>query len=188
LRTALQFNHKKETQLKLFSKLFAVVTLFIASAFAQGTYSAPRFSATFNGSVEVSTRQNQTNTALGYASAAPTANGVAVEFVEVRSIDHDIDVSTVSSDFYRTNHGDQELVEDTRVRSNGTYQGHPYSYGFYNTTINGVQYVQSIRFIIVDSRTAIFISLTEPRADAGLASSNAVITGWESFEDSLNIR
>jgi len=143
------------------NKFFAVVALMLAfavSGFAQTTYTTSQFSAAFNGSVRVDTFSNPTNTNVRYQSTTP--DGVT-QAITVRTVDHDIAVSTASSDFYMSTDPTGGTV---RGISRGTYQGHPYTYAFHDKVNEAgvVEYSVRVRYIIVSSREVIFIEQVAP--------------------------
>jgi hypothetical protein len=168
-------------------KVFALLALTLAlsfGAFAQ-TYNTATFFADFNGSVDVSNFSNETNTNVSYNSSA---NGVS-EHIIVRTVNHDIDVNLTSSQFYRGNVKDVERIE--KFDNDGTYQGHPFSYGYYVYNVDGVRYVLRERFIIVSSREVIFIQMVIPEnLSDSLPSTPGTMTlkVWNDFENSLGIK
>jgi hypothetical protein len=170
-------------------KFLATLTLalaFVGSAFAQ-TFTTSAFSANFNGAVSTDTFRSKANTSnnVQYGSFA---NGIT-ETVIVRTVDHDIPVDLSSSQFYRSNTTDLVLV--TKYNSDGTYQGHPYSYGYFTYTNDNVNYVVQERIIIVNSRTAIFISMTmteAQHAETPNVPNTSTIQVWQDFENSLDIK
>jgi hypothetical protein len=171
------------------NKIFATLTLALAmigSVFAQTPYSTSSFSATFNGTVDVDSHRSSGGTSnnVEYSSFA---NGIT-EIVIVRTVDHDIDVNLTSSQFYRNNVGGGATLLD-KYNSDGAYQGHPFSYGLFTYTKDGVDYSLRSRFIIVNSRTAIFIQMVMPteKANAEPKTPNDALVVWQDFENSLNI-
>jgi hypothetical protein len=170
---------------KLFKSTLLIATMFLASlGMSQTNFSAPRFSASFNGAVETSKaarNTNNTSTSVQYTSTS----GNVLESVTVRTIDHDIAVDSTSSQFYRANDTTGTLFPASS--SDGTYQGHPYSYGCAHFESNGITFWSMTRYIIVDSRTAIFITLIVPENDVQL-SNNETLPEWVRFENSLSIQ
>ena len=160
-------------------KLFSIIALAFAltiSAFAQ-TANTSQFSASFNGPVAVRTYSNPTNNNTEYFSH--DSRGV-YQFVTVRTIDGDIAVNTASSDFYMNNERFGGVVSNV---DHGTYQGHPYTYAFFDKAPdgNGGQQSERIRYIIVNSRTVIFIFQIAPESVEDR-------DAWVTFEATLNIK
>jgi hypothetical protein len=160
-----------------------LLVLLSVFAMAQGSYTGTRFTATFNGPVSVDTYNNPTNSNTRYLSFS----GSMTEGVVVRIVDHDIDVNNTSSQFYRAT-APSEYVLHPEKNSDGYYQGHPYSFGSFSHTQNGVSYYMYERFIIVDSRTVVFIWLEIPVSEDTDRNADNVNLRWSNFEDSLIIR
>jgi hypothetical protein len=167
---------------------FLAVLILSLSAFAQSTsFSTPAFSVTFNGPVTTSgPTRNAANTSTYYQYKS-YQNGVW-EGVEVRTIDHDIDVSFASSQFYRANETGTLAPE---VNNDKYYQGHPFSYGFFSD-LKGkdgdtATYERCERIIIVNSRTVIFIWMDTETGGMRNAN-NTAFQPWVDFEDSLDIK
>ena len=169
--------------MKKFFTAFTFILALAISSVAQ-TYSTPVFSATFNGDVKVETFRNSTNSNTAYSSFS---NGIT-ELVVVRTVDHDIDVNTTSSQFYRANTTGATLVD--KFNSDGEYQGHPYSYGLFEYTDSGIAFTERERIIIVNSRTVIFIKMimTAEKASNEPNTPGNALQVWQDFENTLNIK
>ena len=198
---------KGEVMKKFFTAFTFILALAISSV--AKTYSTPVFSATFNGDVKVETFRNSTNSNTAYSSfsngitklkvktfrnstSSNTAyssfsNGIT-ELVVVRTVDHDIDVNTTSSQFYRANTTGATLVD--KFNSDGEYQGHPYSYGLFEYTDSGIAFTERERIIIVNSRTVIFIKMimTAEKASNEPNTPGNDLQVWQDFENTLNIK
>jgi len=170
--------------------LFAAILLLSVFAAAQITYpvgpntgfqttpySAPAFSVTFNEPVSVKTFQSTVGTSTNtlYSSFS---HGV-YQSVTVRTVDHDIAVDYSSSTFYANEN--TFGTEDMAYRSTDVWEGHPFTYSRRSNTENGTTHYQRMRYIIVNSRTAIFITQmsSEDYDDR---------PEWLDFEYSLRIR
>jgi hypothetical protein len=184
-------NKNQKGELKQMKKFFAIATLalaLVASAFAQTTYTTPKFSVNFTGPVTTKTFNNKDNTSTrtGYNA---TANGVIEEVVTVDIIvDGVLAVDYSSSDFYRTvgvNVGETLATDNL---SNGMYQGHPFSYGSYLSTYNGVNYIRFTRYIIVNGKEAIFISMFLENSPNAAKTPAGAFQVWQDFENSLDIK
>jgi hypothetical protein len=172
-------------------KFFAIATLalaLVASAFAQTTYTAPKFSVNFTGPVTTKTFNNAANTSTRTDYVA-TANGVTEEVMTVDIIaDGVLAVDYSSSDFYRANNANTGETLTTDNLSNGLYQGHPFSYGSYLSTYEGVNYVRFTRFIIVNGKEAIFISMFLEDSPNAVKTPAGAFQVWQDFENSLDIK
>jgi hypothetical protein len=147
-----------------------------------------QFSATFNGQVSVSeTRRNGAGTSSyqEYDSyESPVGQDITVKF-----LDHDIAVDLSSSNFYAN--GDFNRITeingatDVRLidRSTDVWEGHPFTYTNVIFTVAGKTYTLRSRFIIVNSREALFINQLSP-SDLDTANRNQ----WLDFEYSLRIK
>lgn len=169
--------------MKIKSFVFVVVLLLVAAFAGAQNFSGSRFTATFNGPVSTTTSSNATNSNLQYTSRS----GNVTEGVTVRTVDHDIPVNQSSSQFYRANVVSPYILDSSK-NSDGYYQGHPYSYGTFSYTENGVLYYVMERFIVVDSRTAIFIWMSMPASEDTDRTPNNANVRWQDFEYTLNIQ
>jgi hypothetical protein len=179
-------------ELKQMKKFFAIATLalaLVASAFAQTTYTAPKFSVNFTGPVTTKTFNNNANTSTRTNYAATSANGIVEEVMTVDIIsDGVLPVDYSSSDFYRANNAGTGETLTTDNLSNGLYQGHPYSYGCYLSTYEGVNYIRFTRFIIVNAKEAIFISMFLENSPNAVKTPAGAFQVWQDFENSLDIK
>jgi len=160
------------------------------AAHAQGTYKTNSFSVDFNGPVQTKAYRNDANTST--RTAYSSCSGDICEGVTVVAIDHDIDVNMASAEFYRNSASDNEFQSHTDVNSEGYYQGHPYAYGNYTSTINGVEYEWFERFIVVNSREVVFIYMSIPSSDyesgkVGKSGGGSTYAAWQTFEYTLNL-
>src|ERR1700674_1773030 len=158
---------------KRFSSIALLVVLFAGVAFAQSTpYSAPRFSAPFNGPVKYETDQNDAKTSVNNEWSS-SADGIFQQLT-IREIAKGVDVNQATLDFYVN----QALDKSTAIeRTNGVYQGHIWGYASYNQ--DGEQW--RMWFIVVDSNT-VFV-LSELTATGNNDSAN-----WATFSKSLVIK
>jgi hypothetical protein len=166
--------------------LVLMFTLLVASlvAFAQTStpYSASSFSATFNGPVSTSPVHNATNAGILYTSS--DSRDVTYE-VESRVVDHDINATTESTDWYLARYVEANADGKLVNTSNGTYQGFPYTYGcFTYTSKNGTEMTARTRIIIKNSREVFFITLWAPLN----LDQSALRNEWSTFEDTLVIK
>jgi len=146
----------------------------------------PGFSVDFSSQPQVETFRNDANTSTRTVYTA--IGNEAVEQVVVVKVDHDIPVDYTSSDFYRDADVNTGETLATNRNSQGLYQGHPYSYGCYTSTVNGVDVIRFSRFIIVNSRTAIFIVMAMPNSDNAPKTPTGAFQAWQDFENTLNIQ
>jgi flavin-dependent dehydrogenase len=160
--------------------LMLTIALFVLSAvsMAQTPFSNNYFDATFaGGPVVATTSLNDARTSTNYIYTSDSAN--VEETVLVRLIDHDIEVSLASSNFYADLDNARGAV---MARSTGTWQGCPFTYTFVKVIgADGVAYSVRHRYIIVGPREAYFIT----QASLMTFEDQAV---WEAFEGSLNIK
>lgn len=177
--------------MRLKSLMLSVVTLLLA-AFAVAQYQYPQgpntglqttpysnnyFSATFNGSIETSgALRNDNGTSTSYIFQS--VNHRVSQAVLVRILDGDIPVDYTSSDFYAH---DDRTGGTVINRSQGMWEDHPYTYTCRTFIQDNVEYSRRTRFIIVNSRMAIFITQTS------LNSYNDQ-NEWLDFEYSLRIK
>ena len=177
-----------------FTAITVVALLLTAVAVAQSDYSTADFSATFNGQVEVSgPTRNTANTSTYVSYSSHDSQGIE-EFVEVRTIDHDIPVDLTSTRFYRNQvstsaNATEELLADKN--SDGDYQGHPYSYGCYRLKFqSGGDYYHLARYIVVSPRKEISIEMLIPTSIINNIATdpNGAYTIWREFEYTLNIK
>jgi len=146
----------------------------------------PGFSVDFSSQPQVETFRNDANTST--RTVYTVIGNEAVEQVVVVKVDHDIPVDYTSSDFYRDADVNTGETLTTNRNNKGLYQGHPYSYGCYTSTVNGVDVIRFSRFIIVNSRTAIFIVLAMPNSDNAPKTPTGAFQAWQDFENTLNIQ
>ena len=167
-------------------KVLFVWMLMLASICGAQSYSAPRFTATFNGPVTTSNGVNDAKTSsyVIYGSS----QGDVEEEVLVRNIyAGSIDVTLDSARFYRNELAKQQTLL-TDISSEGYYEGHPYAYGNYKIAANGVDYFYFVRFIIVDQHTAVFISMSFPVQNSYAKTPAGAYQLWQDFENTLNIQ
>lgn len=159
---------------KRFGCIAILIALCATVVFAQSTpYSHPRFSATFNGPVSFKTSQNiqKTSTNNGWSSE----NDGVYQQLTIRDIDHNVEVSQASTDFYVNQI--VPLAQVLEAPTNGTYQGHPWSFIHYNK--DGETWHQW--FIIVNANTVFVLSqLVNPGQDDS--------ADWATFSKSLVIK
>jgi hypothetical protein len=144
--------------------ILLVATLFVLSAFAGAqNFSNNYFSATFAGPVTVdNVRRNNENTSSEYVYEASTNN--VYQTIDVRLVDHDIPVGLSSTEWY-ANDQDAQMAKQfpgaVEVnRSNGVYQGHPFTYICIRYTYEGTEYTQRRRMIYISQREVYFITQT----------------------------
>ena len=179
------------TLFKKSSLLAAIVLLFSAVASAQGytypvnpnpsgkqttPFSNAQFSATFNGPVSTDTFRSKSDTSSNTVYGSTNHN--VDQVVIVRFVDHDIAVDHTSSDFYAD---DDRTGGTVANRSSDVWEDHPFTYTARDFTLDGVDYTERTRFIIVNSREVIFISQTRLR---DYDDKNE----WLDFEYSLRIK
>jgi len=170
----------------LFLSLVFAVSLFAAqiqypvnpnpTAFQTTPYSTSAFSATFNGGVETSGYRSSENHSSN--SVYISTNHGVMQRIVVRTVDYDIPVDLTSSNFYADDDTTGGTIDN---RSTAVWEGHPYTYTRHLYTVNGVEFSKRTRYIIVNSRTAIFIQQVS-------ASSYNDQPEWYDFEYSLRIR
>jgi hypothetical protein len=173
-------------------KIFSTITLALAligSAFAQTSYNSSRFSADFNGSVNINylgTNPAGTGSTMEYES---NTNGV-MEVVAVRSIVNGkvIPVTQEAAQFYANQDATgagNTVVSRTSKDVNGndqtTYQGHPFAYICVSYVEGGVIFYKRTRYIIVDEHTTFFVVMISTKEKSDLDE-------WTRFEYSLNIK
>jgi hypothetical protein len=172
---------------KVLSLIFSLVVL-TGMALAQypvgpnaGTQVTPfsnqYFSATFNANPTVGTGA-RSDTAMNYTVSSYTESPVVGQSITVRIVDHDIPVDYTSSDFYANNDSTGGEVITT---SRNVWEGHPFTYVARKFTVNGETFQKRERYIIVNSREAIFLTEIIP---AGQDDQNE----WLDFEYSLRIK
>jgi len=122
------------------------------TAFQTTPYFNNYFSATFNGTVEANSSRSDNGQSTNYIYES-TNHGVT-QVVVVRIVDHDIAVDYTSSDFYANDDRTGGTVDQT---SRDHWQGHPFTYTFRHYQREGNDLGKRTRFIIVNSRTVIFI-------------------------------
>lgn len=154
------------------------------------SYSTNNFSATFNGPVTANApKRNAANTSTDYSYYSFDAVTQVGQIIIVRFIDHDIAVSTESSEFYAN---DDTTPGPITNRSTDTYQGHPLSYTRRKDTEYDTPISLRTRYIIVNSREVIFVKQLAPFVDYTTLPNGGVGLGdqpqWFDFEDSLVIR
>ena len=164
--------------MKLKSLMLIAATLLLSVvSMAQTSYNNSYFGVTFNGGAVTTTiNPNDAGTSMNHNYISENVD--FRQIVDVRLIDHDINVDLSSSNFY----ADQDSKRGTVVsRSTGTYQGHPFTYTFLKYTENGVVYSRRTRYIIVEPREVVFIEQISLMSfdDQSL---------WENFESTLNIK
>ena len=148
------------------------------AGYATTPYSANYFSATFNGPVTFQDAGRSTDNESSNWSYSSHTNDV-YQIILVRKVDHDIPNDMTSAEFYRND--DQEAGEQTGSRSSGNWCGHPYTYSYHEFEKDGVLLKERTRYIIVNSRTVIFIS-QYAKADYNDRDQ------WLDFEYSLRIK
>jgi hypothetical protein len=159
--------------------LIAATFLLSAVSMAQTSYNNNYFGVSFSGgAVTTATAPNDARTSMNYDYISENSN--VRQVVDVRLIDHDINVDLSSSNFY----ADQDNARGVVVsRSTGTYQGHPFTYTFTKITPTDGTAPYSVRrrYIIVGPRETIWIMQTSLMTfdDQAL---------WENFENTLNIK
>ena len=97
-------------------------------------------------------------------------------------------VDYTSSDFYRSTTVFEGETLSTTYLSNGMYDGHPYSYGCYLSTVEGVDYIRFTRYIIVNSKRAIFISMIMVNSPNNAKTPAGAVQVWQDFENTLVIK
>jgi hypothetical protein len=168
---------------KSFVMTIILAVMLSVAAVAQN-YSTPVFSADFNGAVSVNSFRNDKNTST--RTRYTSVSGDVHEEVLVVAVDHDIAVDLTSSRFYRDQDANVGETLTTDFNSDGTYQGRVFSYGCFLSRFDGVNYIRLTRYIIVNSRTALFISMSLPNSDA--RTSEGAIQAWVDFERTLVIK
>lgn len=148
------------------SLLFVILILLVSVvAFAQSQYpvnphpsglqttpySNNYFSATFNGTVTTNSYRGDQSGNAKYTSA----NQNVSQTVTVRIVNYDIPANQASADFYADN--DCTLRGTIENRSTGTWERHPFTYIGCKYIENNMEWFQRSRYIIVNSREAIFI-------------------------------
>ena len=162
--------------MKLKSMLIAA-TLVLLTAFAVAqNFTNNYFTATFTGTVQSSTVRNDANTSTNYDFSARSAN--LVQNIDVRLVDHDINVDYSSTNFYADIDAQHGTVQN---RSTGTYQGHPFTYTCITyTSSTGSVLSERNRYIMIGPREVYFVTQTS------LASYDDKAE-WDAFESSINI-
>ena len=170
-------------------KFVLAMMLFVATlGFAQSTYSTQTFSADFTGPVTVSSLINDAKTSSRTFYFAQS-NGITESVITVDIItDGVLAVDYTSSDFYRSNTVFEGETLSTTTLSNGMYNGHPYSYGCYLSTVEGVNYIRFTRYIIVNSKRAIFISMIMVNSPNSAKTPAGAVQVWQDFENTLVIK
>ena len=169
--------------MKSFVMTIILAVMMSVAAVAQ-TYSTPQFAVNFTGTVNVSSFRNNKNTSTRTDYVAVSGN--VREEIMVVSIDHDIAVDLTSSRFYRDQDASAGETFVTNFNSDGTYQGHLFSYGCFLSQFDGVNYIRLTRYIIVNARTAIFISMSLPNPEE--RTSEGSLKAWQDFENTLVIK
>jgi hypothetical protein len=181
--------------MKLFKSIALALTLLFASVALADQYptspntgkqttqfNSNQFTALFNGEVTVSElKQNDAKTSQ-YRSYTSSSNGVTQQVLLKFITAGDIAVDYTSSNFY----ANQFVpvvggVEDMSNRSQGVWEGHPFTYAYVSGETDGVAWVTRTRYIIVNSREALFISQTS----SGTTDDR---NQWLDFEYSLRIK
>jgi hypothetical protein len=122
------------------------------TAFQNTPYFNNYFSVNFNGTVQTDSSRSDNGQSTNYIYQS-TNHGVT-QVVVVRIVDHDIAVDNTSSDFYANDDRTGGTVDQT---SKDRWQGHPFTYTFRHYQRDGNDLGKRTRFIIVNSRTVIFI-------------------------------
>lgn len=163
--------------------LLAFAGIALASTGLQTTpFETPQFSATFNNTVTLEpASRSKDNQSTNYVYTSYSDTNTTGQAVIVRFVDHDIDVNYTSSDFYANDDTSTGTVSNT---SNGTYQGHPFTYTARKWNESGVDLIKRTRFIIVNSREVIFIIQIAPDTNNSYGDREQ----WMDFENSLNIK
>lgn len=168
--------------------MFVFSLLAFAGIAAAGTglqttsYSTRAFTAVFNGAVTADDAQRSTdNQSTNYVYTSYSDANTVGQAVIVRFVDHDIDVNYTSSDFYANDDSSTGTVSNT---SQGTYQGHPFTYTARKWNDGGVALIKRTRFIIVNSREVIFIIQIAPDTNNSYGDQPQ----WFDFESSLDIK
>jgi len=155
--------------MKIKSLMLAVVVLLLVAfagaqctyptgpntGFATTPYDTNYFSATFNGLVtfkEAGRSADNESSNYYYRSSNPNVS----QQIMLRTVDHDIQNDMSSAEFYRNDA--TTPGEDRSNRSAGDWCGHPYTYAFYVFPSNGYELRERVRYIIVNSRTVIFLT------------------------------
>src|ERR1700683_2381695 len=163
---------------KVLALLASVIFSIAVLAQTVTPYSTANFSAVFNNTVTADAPVQNTRSV---ANAYTSNDGTHFEMVTFRVVDHDIPVDYTSSDFYANNSQNGGWVIDPTVTTEKLYQGHPFTYTYMTKTVYGIQYALRSRYIIVNSREAIFIQMSSPAADSNY-------DYWENFENTLSIK
>jgi hypothetical protein len=166
-------------KLKSLATVKAVVTLLLvvgslSLCHAQRVnYSAPRFSASFNGAVKTWAKESDVKTSTNDYYSSETSG--ITELIAVRIIEHDIAVDNTSLDFYI---GQTIKNGGTVVRSvYSTVQGHP----AVTALIHKDDDSQRWMYIMLDARTVLVLAQTT-------SWSTGDQTEWDAFVNSLVIK
>jgi hypothetical protein len=176
-------------KLKAMFLMFVFSLLAFAGVALAGTglqttpFETPQFSATFNSTVTLQpASRSKDNQSTNYVYTSYSDTNMISQAVIVRFIDHDIDVNYTSSDFYANDDTSTGTISNT---SNGTYQGHPFTYTARKWSEGGMaDLIKRTRFIVVNSREVIFIIQIAPDTNRSYGDREQ----WMEFKNSLNIK